>query len=461
MNSLYDGDSNPFANVGGSSPRAPAPVIPPTPERRPNNDDDALGLATTPPHAPRSAAAAGVVPPIPIPIPATAAVANNNGGGGGGGGGGGYGRSVREEAGSTPNRLMHVNAQTVELERRQAAQAYLPTAAAAAAAAAYGRSTRGNGGGGGGGGGAAANGAPTPAASSASSSSTSSLSSSFSAAKWLGVADDGLQHLPKNFPACLPLIYHSVEEQVPPEHVALVSRVQRLWLATAAALCWNFVVCVALLGKPGGGGGKPFVGSTQDALFWSAMYVAFGVPCAWRWWYMCLYRATTNDSSTSYFFFFGGFGAHCAFAVAAALGVPGSYLTGFLTGVDVLLYVGAAAPAAGGGAGPVRYPWRGVMCLASTLAWGAIAHASVTQFRVAHAKHRSRGMQGMGHVQRDASRGVGQVAMMAAAVGAGGGGGGAGGVGFGFGGGGGGGAGGGGGEEVHEGLLGSAQDLGI
>ena len=108
---LYDGNSNPFGPAS-SSPRAPAaPQIPP-----PRNDD-ALGLATTPPHQPLPA------PSVPPPLPPaqqqlqTAGVSAS------------YGRSVRD--GTTPNRLMHVNAADVERERQEAP------------ASTYGRSIRG------------------------------------------------------------------------------------------------------------------------------------------------------------------------------------------------------------------------------------------------------------------------------------------------------------------------------
>lgn len=62
------------------------------------------------------------------------------------------------------------------------------------------------------------------------------------------------RHGRNNWPPFYPLIYHSIQDEIPDEHKVMVTNYYRIWLSLLALLLWNFISCLILLISHASGG---------------------------------------------------------------------------------------------------------------------------------------------------------------------------------------------------------------
>ncbi|KAJ3097898.1 hypothetical protein HDU97_004476 [Phlyctochytrium planicorne] len=122
-------------------------------------------------------------------------------------------------------------------------------------------------------------------------------------------------HKAPNFPVCKPLIYHSIQDDIPQPGQWLVKRVYYAWYLSSAAYLANFVAAFSLLVVKAENAGGTF----------GLALVIFlvGIPVSFVFWYRPLYSGVKNDRSISFFLFYFNYGFHLAVSALLAVGIPG------------------------------------------------------------------------------------------------------------------------------------------
>ncbi|GJN88594.1 hypothetical protein Rhopal_001560-T1 [Rhodotorula paludigena] len=119
-------------------------------------------------------------------------------------------------------------------------------------------------------------------------------------------------------PGPFPLLFHSIEDEIPQAHQATVLTLYRIWMFLVLTLIINLVGAVLLLvsGSSNGGAG--------------IMYAPVITVLSFLLWYRPVYNAYAKEYSFFYyiFFLFGGF--HLAFCAYMFVGVPSSGSAGLI-----------------------------------------------------------------------------------------------------------------------------------
>ncbi|KAI0093687.1 scamp family-domain-containing protein [Irpex rosettiformis] len=158
-------------------------------------------------------------------------------------------------------------------------------------------------------------------------------------------ADNLRTHGRNNWPPFFPLIFHSIQDEIPEGSRALITRMYQLWMLLAATLILNFVAYLVLLisGATGAVGG--FVTSI--------IFVVLITPLSFFLWYRPIYNAYMKEQALYYYvyFVFGGF--HLLFSAYGIIGPQGSGAAGVIqtilafTGGHIVAGVFCAIAAAG------------------------------------------------------------------------------------------------------------------
>ncbi|KJE91263.1 hypothetical protein CAOG_02423 [Capsaspora owczarzaki ATCC 30864] len=157
---------------------------------------------------------------------------------------------------------------------------------------------------------------------------------------------------PPNWPAfpkwCIfpfkPLIYHSIDDEIPAAQRVLIKRLFRDWIFTC--FCW-VINCIAAFSALVGCGDCSDTG-TSFAVALIFMFVF--IPGAFVCWYRVIYKGLVNDKTFSYLKFFFVFGFQVGCNILFAIGIPGTGASGFIvafsafsenTAVAIILLVSA------------------------------------------------------------------------------------------------------------------------
>lgn len=134
----------------------------------------------------------------------------------------------------------------------------------------------------------------------------------------------------KNWPSsCWAIAYHNIADDVPQEHQALIKKFYAALLFTWICLSWNWltiIICV-LAGESNH--------ISADSI-WSSLYVIFGIPGAWRFWYRNVYYGVGERSSSRWCMFGLFFAAHTVFSGVMLLGVEGTGAGGLFMMIGVV-----------------------------------------------------------------------------------------------------------------------------
>ncbi|KAG9125575.1 hypothetical protein FRC07_007038 [Ceratobasidium sp. 392] len=112
--------------------------------------------------------------------------------------------------------------------------------------------------------------------------------------------ETNIRHGKNNFPPFFPLIFHSINDEIPQEHRSLITRLFQLWLVLGGTLIINMVACIFILTSGGSDGGKDLAASIS--------YIPVIGILSFLLWYRPIYNGYMKEQSLYYYmyFFFGG-----------------------------------------------------------------------------------------------------------------------------------------------------------
>lgn len=125
-------------------------------------------------------------------------------------------------------------------------------------------------------------------------------------------ADYIRQHGRNNWPPFYPLIFHSIQEEIPEASRPLITRLYQLWLVLLLALIINMVANIFILTAGGGGSG---LGS-------SIGYLIVIPPTSFLLWYRPIYNGYMKEQALYYYMYFIFAGFHLAFSLYMIIGIP-------------------------------------------------------------------------------------------------------------------------------------------
>lgn len=95
-----------------------------------------------------------------------------------------------------------------------------------------------------------------------------------------------------NYPAWRPVVFHSIEIEVEPEHQALVRRTLFLfWMTAISHVCNLIIITMSLAGA--------VAGTTSADWFLAIAFTLVGIPAAWRFWYRGIYRSASSTTTSN------------------------------------------------------------------------------------------------------------------------------------------------------------------
>ncbi|KAI9190284.1 hypothetical protein H9P43_001717 [Blastocladiella emersonii ATCC 22665] len=118
-----------------------------------------------------------------------------------------------------------------------------------------------------------------------------------------------------NWPKFKPILYHSIEKEIPAKGRPVVQRMYYLWMFSVWTYVINCIACLSALITKHSAGGSMFV--------MSFLIMVIGVPTSWSFWYKQLYDGARDDKSIRFFLFFLNFAFHLGATVILGVGVPG------------------------------------------------------------------------------------------------------------------------------------------
>lgn len=135
------------------------------------------------------------------------------------------------------------------------------------------------------------------------------------------------QHGKNNWPPFLPLIFHSIADEIPEASRPLITRLYQLWLVLVATLILNMVACIFILLAGSQDGGRD-LGASIGYLFLISI-------TSFLLWYRPIYNGYMKEQSLYYYFyfFFGGF--HLLFSVYMIIGVPSTGSAGLIQTIQM------------------------------------------------------------------------------------------------------------------------------
>lgn len=129
---------------------------------------------------------------------------------------------------------------------------------------------------------------------------------------------------PPNWPKCKPILYHSIEDEIPVETQRMVRVAYVNWIITFVGYLFNWLVIFLM-----------FVSGTDTGVgdwFFATLVSALGIPLSFTLWYRALYRAAQTQGSTlAYGKFFLHWLVHMVWTVWTLVAAPtvADYCAGF------------------------------------------------------------------------------------------------------------------------------------
>ncbi|EGN93248.1 hypothetical protein SERLA73DRAFT_145753 [Serpula lacrymans var. lacrymans S7.3] len=134
-------------------------------------------------------------------------------------------------------------------------------------------------------------------------------------------------HGRNNWPPFYPLIFHSIQEEIPEASKPLITRLYQLWLVLMGTLVINMVACIFLLTSGSSDGGKD-LGASIGYMFVIA-------PLSFLLWYRPIYNGYMKEQALYYYlyFFFGGW--HLLFSIYMIIGIPSTGSAGLIQTIQM------------------------------------------------------------------------------------------------------------------------------
>ncbi|KAI6018374.1 scamp-domain-containing protein, partial [Pisolithus marmoratus] len=143
--------------------------------------------------------------------------------------------------------------------------------------------------------------------------------------------EDIRRHRRNNWPSRIPLIFHSIPDDIPEASRPLVTRIYNLWLVLLNTWMLNVVGCIfASLSTAVAGsydGGRSVGGSVCWAIIFS--------PLSFLLWYRPIYNGCMKEEALYYYIFFFSCGFHLYFSVFWFIGTPDSGIGGLIQTIQM------------------------------------------------------------------------------------------------------------------------------
>lgn len=138
--------------------------------------------------------------------------------------------------------------------------------------------------------------------------------------------ETNIKHGKNNFPPFFPLIFHSINDEIPQDSRPLITRIFQLWLVLCVTLIINMVACIFILTSGGTDGGKDLAASIS--------YIPVISILSFLLWYRPIYNGYMKEQSLYYYmyFFFGGF--HLLFSLYMIIGIPSTGSAGLINTIS-------------------------------------------------------------------------------------------------------------------------------
>jgi len=135
------------------------------------------------------------------------------------------------------------------------------------------------------------------------------------------------RHGRNNFPPFFPLIFHSIQDEIPESHRQLITRLYQLWLVLLGTLLINMIACIFILISGSASGGSD-LGASIGYLFIISIL-------SFLLWYRPIYNGLMKEQALYYYlyFFFGGF--HLVFSIYMIIGIPGTGSAGLIQTISL------------------------------------------------------------------------------------------------------------------------------
>jgi len=171
-----------------------------------------------------------------------------------------------------------------------------------------------------------------------------------------------------NWPPFYPIIFHSIDDEIPAESRAVVVTLYRIWLLLLITLLANMVGTIFLLISGQEDGAKD--------LGAGIMYVPIIGVLSFLLWYRPIYNAFMKEHALFYylFFVFGGF--HIAFCIYMLIGIPSTGSAGIINTVHAFA-TGSIV--------------TGVFGVIAIVGWGLESVGMLFEYRSIYAHHQQKG----------------------------------------------------------------------
>ncbi|KAF9507855.1 hypothetical protein BS47DRAFT_1373784 [Hydnum rufescens UP504] len=137
-----------------------------------------------------------------------------------------------------------------------------------------------------------------------------------------------LERRPKsNWPFFYPLIFHSIELEIPEPSRPLMSRLYQLWLVLLATLVINIIACIFILIAGSSDGGKDLGASIS--------YLPLIGILSFLLWYRPIYNGYMKEQALYYYLYFFFCGWHLLFSVYMIIGIPSTGSAGLIQTVSM------------------------------------------------------------------------------------------------------------------------------
>jgi secretory carrier-associated membrane protein len=181
-----------------------------------------------------------------------------------------------------------------------------------------------------------------------------------------------------NWPRCRPILYHSIEDEVVPDHQALVKRAYYHWLGGVLTLSINAITTFAILIS---GAQNVTTGGTDFGM--GILYFLLISPLSFILWYRPLYRGFCStstgfmtDKSVYLLIFFVFIAFHTLFQLYMGMGIPGKGGGGLINMIAMFA------------AGKI---WAGILLTLSTVLWLGGALLSIILIQAVAGRFRGEG----------------------------------------------------------------------
>ncbi|TFK76382.1 scamp-domain-containing protein [Pluteus cervinus] len=181
-------------------------------------------------------------------------------------------------------------------------------------------------------------------------------------------ADHIRKHGRNNWPFFFPLIFHSIQDEIPEASRPLITRLYQLWLVLFVTLIVNLVACILILLSGVEDGGRDLGASIG--------YIFTITATSFLLWYRPIYNGYMKEQALYYYFFFFFCGFHLLFSIYMIIGVPSTGSAGLIRTIQMFS----------------GHHWvAAVFCLIATIGWTLQGVGLAFYYRQIYSHHTAAG----------------------------------------------------------------------